>query len=571
MARSQLRLVDIPDRLTVDEFWDLFGSVEHETLDFKGGPNDSFKELLPAMAMTEGGLAVLGVSDTDDEREITGCPLSQRVQNSITRYANQCNVPVELKAFGVAEFELIAVGIPRISDRIVTTPDGRLLRRVGGDSQPLTGDALAAFVRDRPRRSAEEEPLGHRFDSVDFDLELVNSALDRDGRPAVAETDLSSAFVDLHLAERAPGPEPSSTVEVTTAAAILFARDPRRFVPGAAVQLVRRTGIGPTAGATSDRHECWGPLQTAFTCCVEFIDRHTRTYETVSGLFREPIPEYPHAVVREALLNALAHRDYGLIGTTIDVTVWDDRIEIRSPGPLPGHITVDNMRREHFSRNRRLMRALRGVGLVEEFGEGVDRMYHEMEARLMPPPEFAAAADSVTVTLRNQFLVDFEEQAWLLALEGWPGSAEERRVLVELRRRGEAAKRHLAEVLPNVDLDYLLDRMRSHGLVERVGRAGGTQYRLSVDVLRRAGAPAEAEARLHSGGLLRELERVGSLSTAEAARLLGIERAAARNMLNELVAAGRVRPVGNTRARRYFMISDDADTGTANSTQGPNA
>lgn len=73
----------------------------------------------------------------------------------------------------------------------------------------------------------------------------------------------------------------------------------------------------------------------------------------VSGLLRETVPEYPHAVVREALLNAFVHRDYGLVGATIDVSVWDDRIEIRSPGPLPGHITVDNMRSEHFSRNRR--------------------------------------------------------------------------------------------------------------------------------------------------------------------------------------------------------------------------
>lgn len=560
MAQSQLRLADVPDRLTAGEFWGLFGEVEHETLDFKGGPGDSFKELIPAMAMTDGGLAILGVSDTDDVREIAGCRLSQRTQDRITRYANQCNVPVELKAFSVDDVELVAVEIPHIAGRIVTTPDGRLLRRVGGDSQPLTGDALAAFVRDRSRRSAEEEPLGRAFRASEFDLGLVNDALARHGRPPVADGDLARALVDLHLAERPAAASSSSDVEMTTAAAVLFARDPRRFVAGAAVQLVRRSGTGPAAGAASDRHECWGPLPSAFECCVEFIDRHTRSYDMVSGLLRETIPEYPRAVVREALLNAFAHRDYGLVGTTIDVSVWDDRIEIRSPGPLPGHITVDNMRSEHFSRNRRLMRALRGMGLVEEFGEGVDRMYREMEARLMLPPEFTANADSVTVTLRNQFLVDLEEQAWLLALDPWPGSAEERRVLVELRRRGEAAKRHLAEALPNVPLDALLDEMRARGLIERVGRAGGTQYRLSAGVVRQAGIPAEAAARLNSTGLLRVLERVGSLSTAEAADLLGIERAAARDMLNSLAAAGRVRPVGNTRARRYFMIQGDDGT-----------
>ncbi len=560
MAPPQLRLADIPGRLTVDEFWTLFGTVEHETLDFKGGPGDSFKELLPAMAMTDGGLAILGVSDTDDEREIVGCALSQRVQDRITKYANQCNIPVEHKSFSVDKFELVAVEVPQINGRIVTTPDGRLLRRVGGDSQPLVGDALAAFVRDRSRRSAEEEPLSRGFSPVDFDLELVNTALAHHKRPPFTEADIGKALVDLHLAESAPGATSSREVVVMTAAAILFANDPRRFVPGAAAHLVRRPGTGSASDVTADRHECWGPLNTVFDCCVKFIGRHTRSYEMVSGLLRETIPEYPPSVVREALLNALAHRDYGLVGTTIDVTVWDDRIEIRSPGPLPGHITTDNMRLEHFSRNRRLMRTLRDLGLVEEFGEGVDRMYREMESRLMPPPEFTVTSDSVTVTLRNQFLVDIEEQAWLLALGPWPGSAPERRVLVELRRRGEAAKRHVAEVLPSIDLDYLFAEMLQRGLVERVGQAGGTQYRLSDAVLRRAGTSAGSGPGMHSASLLTELKRVGDLSSAEAAKLLNVERAAARNMLNELAAAGVVRPAGNTRARRYHWIEDRAES-----------
>ena len=556
MAPPQPRLADIPGHLSVDEFWALFGTVENETLDFKGGPGDSFKELLPAMAMTGGGLVVLGVSDTDDEREIVGCPLSQRVQDRITKYANQCNIPVERKSFSVDEFELIAVEVPQISDRIVTTPDGRLLRRVGGDSQPLVGDALGAFVRDRSRRSAEEEPLSRKFDDSDFDLELVNTALAHHRRPPVAEADIGKALLDLHLAEGAPRATSSRDLVVMTAAAILFANDPRRFVAGASAHLIRRPGTDSAANVASDRQECSGPLKAIFDCCVEFIGRHTRSYDMVSGLLRETIPEYPPSVVREALLNALAHRDYGLVGTTIDVTVWDDRIEIRSPGSLPGHITTDNMRLEHFSRNRRLMRTLRDLGLVEEFGEGVDRMYREMESRLMPPPEFTVTSDSVTVTLRNQFLVDIEEQAWLLALGPWPGSAAERRVLVELRRRGEAAKRHLGEVLPSIDLDYLLAEMLLRDLVERVGQAGGTQYRLSDAVLRRAGSSPGSGPGNRGARLLTELKRAGSVSTAEAATLLGVERAAARSMLNELAAAGVARPIGNTRARRYYWVDD---------------
>ena len=76
-------------------------------------------------------------------------------------------------------------------------------------------------------------------------------------------------------------------------------------------------------------------------------------------LKRALVSEYPLAVLREAVLNALAHRDYGLSGATVDITIWDDRVEIRSPGPLPGHITIDNIRSEHYSRNKRVMQVLR--------------------------------------------------------------------------------------------------------------------------------------------------------------------------------------------------------------------
>lgn len=551
MARAPLHLADLPDHLSAEAFWQLVGTVEHETLDFKGGPNDSFKELLPAMAMTDGGIAILGVDDNNDQHEIVGCPLTQRTQNSITRYANECNIQVKLKPIQVDEFQLIVVEVPEIRGRIVTTPNGRLLRRVGGDSQPLQGDALAMFVRDRCSRAAEEEPLSRRFDPFDFDLNSVNSLFARLGRPEVDHAGLAQALADLHLAEFEGVGSRDDAPVVLTAAAVLFAKDPRRYVPAASVRLRRCLGVGPGPGPVEDDHECYGPLVSVVECCDAFVRRHTRSFEVVTGMFRDSIPEYPTAVVREAVLNALAHRDYGLDGATVDITVWDDRIEVRSPGSLPGHITVDNMRAEHFSRNRRLMRVLRDMGLVEEFGEGVDRMYQGMEERLLLPPKFETSEASVKVTLRNQFLIDVEEQAWLSMLGGWAGTGTQRRILIEVRRRGEAAKRHFTEALPEADIDAALVELLFHGLLDRVGRGGGTQYRLSDEVVRRVGTAQIPMARRRRELVLDELEQQGSLSTAEAARVLGEDRQSARQLLNELASAGLVRAEGNTRARRY--------------------
>ena len=535
----------IPQRLAVDEFWSLFGRLEHEQLDFKRGVPDDVRDTIAAMAMTHGGLIVHGV---DDRRNVVGCPLSQNTQDRITRIAFECGVDVQVREVVAGERKLTICAVPAVRGRIVTTPDGRLLRRVGGDAQPLRGDALARFVSERRHRAGEDQPLVTAQVSA-FDLGAVNRVLTADGRTAVGEGRMVRALADLGVAVAAPPPlEPS----VLRAAAVLFAHEPRDFIRGAAVQLVRRSGVGPGPGPSAAREECSGPLVETVDCCLRFIGRHTRQFEAVAGVRRETLPEYPQAALREAVVNALAHRDYGLDGATVDVTVWDDRIEVRSPGPLPGHITVDNMRDEHYSRNPRIMRVLKTMRLVEEYGEGVDRMYREMESRLLEPPLFEATSSSVTVTLRNRFLVDVEDQVWLTLLGQQDAlTADERRTLVAVRRHGAVTPRELRRMLPDADARALLAGAVAKGLLVRVGRRGGSRYVLSEEITLRAGGAGIAAQGRRRRLLLDVVRRRGSISVAEGASLLDASPAATRGLLNELAQAGLVRPEGRTRARRY--------------------
>ena len=538
------RLGAIPRQLVVEAFWNLFGRVEHEQLDFKRGVPDDVRDTIAAMAMTHGGLIVHGV---DDRRNIVGCPLSQNTQDRIKCIAFECGVDVQVREVRVGERKLTLCAVPEVRGRIVTTPDGRLLRRVGGDAQPLRGDALARFVSERQHRAGEDKPLVTMQVSA-FDRAAVNRVLTADGRAAVGAERMVRALADLGVAgAEAPPLEPS----VLRAAAILFASDPRDFLRGAAVQLVRRSGVGPGPGPSSAREECAGPLVETVDCCLRFVDRHTRRFEAVTGLRREALPEYPRAALRETVVNALAHRDYGLDGATVDVTVWDDRIEVRSPGPLPGHITVDNMRDEHYSRNPRIMRVLKTIGLVEEYGEGIDRMFREMESRLMEPPIFEATSSSVTVTLRNRFLVDVEDQVWLTLLGQDDLTADERRTLVAVRRNGAVTPRELRRILPDADARALLAGAVAKGLLVRTGRRGGSRYVLSEETTLRAGSAGIAAQGRRRRLLLDEVRRRGSLSVAEGAGLIDASPAAARGLLNELAQAGLVRPEGRTRARRY--------------------
>ena len=129
-------------------FWRRFGRVEHERLEFKASPCN-LREVIPAMAMTAGGHVVLGVSD---ERRLVGCALDQGVLDAVMRRAQDAGVDVRVQPLVVGRVGLTLVTVPRVTDRIVTTSDGRVLRRVGSDNLPLTGEHLVRFVRRQPGR-----------------------------------------------------------------------------------------------------------------------------------------------------------------------------------------------------------------------------------------------------------------------------------------------------------------------------------------------------------------------------------------------------------------------------------
>lgn len=129
-------------------FWRRFGRVEHEGLEFKTSAGN-LREVIPAMAMTAGGQVVLGVSD---ERRLVGCALSQRVLDAVMRRAQESEVDVRVEPLVVGRVGLTLVTVPRVTDRIVTTSDGRVLRRIGSDNLPLRGEQLARFVHGRLRQ-----------------------------------------------------------------------------------------------------------------------------------------------------------------------------------------------------------------------------------------------------------------------------------------------------------------------------------------------------------------------------------------------------------------------------------
>ena len=134
-----------PARMSVRAFWRRFGRLEHERLEFKRSAL-RLHESIVAMAMGSGGLVVLGVTD---DRRLAGCPPDQGTLDRIAAVAHETQVAVTVHPLVVGGTPLVVVAVPAICERIVTTPDGRILRRLGSSNRPVCGDAVARLVHAR--------------------------------------------------------------------------------------------------------------------------------------------------------------------------------------------------------------------------------------------------------------------------------------------------------------------------------------------------------------------------------------------------------------------------------------
>ena len=137
-------------RISKRAFWRRFGRLEHECLEFKSSVNH-IGEAVVAMAMTWGGTILVGVSEGPVVR---GCQADQRAFDRIADVAHETQVDLGIRRIEVAGVTVIAIDVPPVAPRVVTTSDGRLLRRVGASNRPLRGEGLLRFLSERLANAA---------------------------------------------------------------------------------------------------------------------------------------------------------------------------------------------------------------------------------------------------------------------------------------------------------------------------------------------------------------------------------------------------------------------------------
>lgn len=535
----------------------LIAGHETLTLEFKGEQrrplNDrDLVEAVVCLANAEGGLLLVGV---EDDGSVTGARPRHgeatepaRLQ-ALIRSRTMPGIEVSVEIVPAPAGEVLCLTVPR-SAAVVATSDGVCLRRIVGANGP---ECIPYYPHQHAVRGAA---LG----AEDFSAQLCRAAglraLDplqfERARQLIAALRGDAALLELDDREMAKALRVVETVDgelvPNMAGLLLFGRqgEIERHLPthSAAFQVL-------TADADVRVNEFFHlPLLELAEAMQARFDARTQEREVQVGLIRVPVPDYARGAFREALLNALFHRDYRRLGT-VYVQWHPDRLELASPGGFPEGVTAANLLvHEPLPRNARLYAAAKRIGLVEQTGRGVDKVYLGQLRYGRPAPDYSRSdATGVRLTLRGGAeSLDFAAFVFEQERQQGPMTVDQMIVLNRLFHERRVTTEQVATEIQRGQNDAraLLERLVEEGLVEARGENRGRVYHLAARVYDAVGQP-EAYVRTHGidpirqeAAMLQFVQAHGRIKRENVVELCGLTERQATQLLGRLVKEGKL-------------------------------
>jgi len=258
----------------------------------------------------------------------------------------------------------------------------------------------------------------------------------------------------------------------THAGLLLFGKDPTRYIRGAFITAAQFAG--QQMGDVFTRQEISGALPDQIRKAETFLIDHLRHEVRLTGAMqRDEQFTIPLEAAREVLVNAVAHRDYSIQGDGIRLYLFADRMEVTSPGKLPGPVTLANMVDERFSRNSIIVQVLADMGFIERLGYGIDRILSLMQAGELPAPEFAETGGGFRAVLHGGVLVQPPAPQPLTL------HPRQQLALDYLESHTAITNREYQELCPDVHSETLrrdLADLVHKGLIQRMGEKRGSYY-----------------------------------------------------------------------------------------------
>ena len=378
-------------------------ALELKSLVVKGGRVRSpdrrdFADELAAMANGRGGTVVLGVDDKT--REVQGIALEDldAVEGWVREVCNDLVTPpldadiLKRELEGAAGGRVPVVRVDLARSLFVHRSPGGYFRRLGSSRRELTPEALARLFQDRSQSRVMrfDESIVPRTAPSDLHYSLTRRFLREDPSPDTLRK-LRIVADDDDGAER-----------LTLSGVLLCTPDPQRWLPHASIQAVSYAGERTDVDYQTDARDLGGPLDEQVAEALHFV-RRNMLVRAAKGLARSERPQFSERAVFEALVNAVAHRDYSIHGARIRLHLFGDRLELYVPGTLVNTLAPDSLHLRQASRNELIVSLLARCPAPADFGrtrmmdrrgDGVPIIRAECEKLSGGLPEYRLIDDS---------------------------------------------------------------------------------------------------------------------------------------------------------------------------------
>ena len=503
-----------------------------------------------------GGVIVLGL-DESQAFAASGVKNVKKVQADLASLCDDMEPPLR-PLIRVHDFEgqqLVVAQIPEVG--VEEKPcfyrgsglyTGSFVRVADGDRQ-MSQYEVHAFLESRtqPRHDLEiVEGMG--LDDLDADLLQQFVGRVRKRRPRLAKMSQQEILQHMHVVD-AGG-------QVTLAGVLCFARNPQHWFPSLTITFLHYPGtrsdeLGPRGERFLDNRRFDGPLTEALEDALQTAVGAMKKRNLIQGLIREEIPEYPPEAVREAIVNAVAHRDLSRLaqGSQVQIQMYQNRLEVQNPGGLFGPVNEDNLGEPgvQATRNQYLIQMLEDLGPAENRGTGIGTMVRATREVQMSPPEFEDHRTYFRVILSNDTMLDDATVEWLNQFQSLDLNENQRLALAYTLHQQEITNGiycRLTGADSRVATTELQDLVR-RGLLQQLGTRRWTTYSLSAEAAKtpeaeqpktvRRLAAVERQERIYQ--LIAERGQAAARTIVEA---LGIPPATVRYDLRKLVEAGRI-------------------------------
>jgi len=540
----------------------------------KGGLPATLWESISAFSNASGGHLLLGVDEKNDF-EVTGVDDPAPMEAQIAAVCSEMDPPVraEIRTVLLEGKNVVLCVVPqaprdqRPSHKRALGPWAGSRIRVADGDRKLTDYEVAVLLSNRTEPRHDLTPVTTAA-LTDLDPALLDAFLRRirDTKGDIfRRVDDERALTMLNVLttyEDRPVP--------TLAGLLVFGFYPQTFEPQLDLTVVVYPATEPgVLGRFGERftenRSIDGPVPLVVAECVRVLKRNMRRRSIVSGIFRVDEWEYPEEVLREALVNALVHRDYSEFarGMQVQVEMYPDRLVIRNPGGLYGPVEVGSLGTTTVtsSRNRALLKILEdtpfgdGQMVCENRGTGIARMLVALGDAGMEPPRFTDDISSFTVEFPNHTLLDEEALAWLSSLRVPPLSRSQMTALVMMRNGAvltNSSYRSSTGVRDSRVATRELKELVDASVVEQAGTRGSTTYQVTPSARvahGRSGLMATGGAITANESRILTALAGTALSRADLEQATGLTKDQVQHALQTLRQKGRIEMLGKPRSR----------------------